>query len=218
MNTKKWTFFATVLSVTILLAACGGASSSEGDTAPAVAPQQQADTPEPQVSESGGNLIEDYEDALSIRNQLALGTLELEETANAVSAEQAGKLVVLWQTIKVLSESSTSAPEEMEAVQNQIAATLEPAQTSSIAALHLTSADLQTYYVEIGASEVKTPEPDATPQSGSFKDMPKEEREAARATAEALGTPVAGGSGGSSKRDVLLDNILELLTARADQV
>jgi hypothetical protein len=214
---KKWTLLAIVLSLAILLAACGDAPSLESDMGSTPAPGQAAGTPEPQVVASSGTLTEDYEDALSLRNQLAFGTLQLNDTPNAVTAEQAVKLLTLWQALKVLSESSTTAPEEMEAVQNQIAATLEPAQVASIAALQLTNADLQAYYVEIGISEVKTPEPGVTPQSGSLKDLPPEQREAARATAQALGTPVGGGSGGSSKRDALLENVIELLTTRAGE-
>ena len=179
------------------------------------APNQVAGTPEPQVVASSETLTEDHEDALSLRNQLAFGTLQLEDTPNAVTAEQAVKLLPLWQTLKVLGESSTSAPEEMEAVQNLLMETLSPAQVASIAAWQLTNAGLQAYYVEIGVAEVRTPEPGVTPQSGSFKDLPQEQREAARATAEALGTPVGGGSGGNSKRDALLENVIELLTARA---
>jgi ABC-type Fe3+-hydroxamate transport system substrate-binding protein len=214
---KKWSSLAMVLSLAILLAACGNAASSEGDIGSTPAPNQAAGTPEPQAVASSGSLTEDYEDALSLRNQLAFGILQLGDTPNAVTAEQAVKLLTLWQALKVLGESSTTAPEEMEAVQNQIAATLEPAQIASLAALQLTNADLQAYYVEIGVSEVRTPEPGVTPQSGSFKDLPQEQREAARATAEALGTPVGGGSGGSSKRDALLENVIELLATRTGE-
>jgi len=242
MNMTKYVITSALLTAAILLSACGGTSPPESEAITSPASTEQPSTPEPprttatpdlQAEESGATqskeatatpelapsvarLMEDYEDALSVRNQLALGALELEKTPDAISSEQAVNLVLLWQTIKALGEASTSAPEEMEAVQDLIVAGLEPAQIASIAALKLTNADLQAYYVEIGVSEVKTPEPDATPQSGSLRELPQEEREAARATAQAMGTPVGGGSGGdTSKRDVLLDNVLELLTARA---
>jgi hypothetical protein len=142
--------------------------------------------------------------------------MRLEDTPEAVTAEQAGRLLPLWQALKTLSASTTSAPEEMEAVQNQVTASLTEAQVTAIAGLQLTNADLQAYLVEIGASEVRTPEPGVTPQSGSLKDLPPEQREAARATAVALGTPVGGGRGnGMSRGDVLLDNVIELLAQRA---
>jgi len=215
---KKWMLVGIVWGLIALLAACGGAPSLESDAVAVPAPGQAAGTPEPEASATDGTLTEDYPDALSLRNQLALGTLRLEGTPDAITVEQAGKLLPLWQALKALSESSTTAPEEMEAVQNQIMATLEPAQIASIAALQLTNADLQEYYVEIGVSEVKTPEPGVTPQSSSMKDLSPEEREAARATAEALGTPVGTGAGsGGGKSYVLLDAVIELLMKRAGQ-
>jgi len=205
-----------VLGLASLLAACGDTPSVESDTVSAVAPEQTASTLDPQDAAESGTLTEDYEDALSLRNQLAFGILQLEASPAALTAEQAGKLLPLWQTLKVLGESSTTAPEEVEAVQSQIVATLAPEQVASIAAWRLTNAELQAYYVEIGVSEVKTPEPGVTPQSSRLKDLPPEEREAARATAQALGTPVGGG-GDSAKRDALLDNVIDLLGARAGE-
>ena len=165
-------------------------------------------------SAATGGLTEDYNDALSVRNQLAYGTLKLEGSAEAITAEQAAKLLPLWQALKTLSASSTSATEEVTAVQNQISAAMAPAQVSAIAGLKLTNAMLQAYYVEIGVSVASTPEPGVTPQSGSFKDLPPEQREAAKATAQAQGTPVGSGSS-SAKKDALLDNVIQLLTNRA---
>jgi hypothetical protein len=208
---NKWITLSVVAILALLLAACGGAPAT-GET-PAAPAAGQAGTPEPGTS---ATLNEDYADALSLRNQLALGTMRLEGTPDAVTAEQAGRLLPLWQALKTLSASTTSAPEETEALQTQIVASLSEAQVAAIASLQLTNADLQAYLVEIGVSEIRTPEPGVTPQSGSLKDLPPEQREAARATAEALGTPVGSGrSSGTSKRDVLLDNVIELLAQRA---
>ena len=206
---KKRILVVMAFSLVILLAACGDTPSSESDTVSTSAPEQAAGT-------LNGTLTEDYEDALGLRNQLAFGILQLENTPEAITAGQASELLPLWQTLKVLGESSTAAQEEVEAVQSQIEASLSPAQIASIASRQLTNAELQAYYVEIGVSEVKTPEPGVTPQSSSLKDLPPEEREAARATAQALGTPVGGGRD-SAKRDVLLDNVIDLLTARAGE-
>lgn len=191
--------FVIVLSLAVMVAGCGGAATP----APAAAP-----------AASSGGLVEDYPDALSVRNQLAFGTLRLEGTANAVTAAEAAKLAPLWQALKTLAASSTSATEEVIAVQNQISAAMTPAQISAIAGLKLTNAMLQAYYVEIGVSVASTPEPGVTPQSGSLKDLPPEQREAAKATAQAQGTPVGGGSS-SAKKDALLDNVILLLTNRA---
>ena len=199
--------FVIVLSLAVLVAACGGA--------PAAAQPRRRRPGQPSArGGSSGGLVEDYPDALSVRNQLALGTLRLEGTANAVTAAQAAKLLPLWQALKTLSASSTSATEEVTAVQNQISAAMDPAQVSAIAGLKLTNAMLQAYYVEIGVSVASTPEPGVTPQSSSLKDLPPEQREAAKATAQAQGTPVGSGSS-SAKKDALLDNVIQLLTNRA---
>lgn len=174
--------------------------------------------PQRRLRLAASGLVDDYDDALSIRNQLALGTLRLEGTTNAITTEQAARLLPLWQALKTLSASTTTATEEVTAVQDQISAALEPAQISAIAGLRLTNAMLQAYYVEIGVTEVKTPEPGVTPQSSSLKDLPPEQREAAKATAQALGTPVGAGSGSAAagaKKDALLDNVIVLLTNRA---
>jgi hypothetical protein len=202
---NKGLLLLTLFTAVILLAACGGTGTMTGGAALGGATAAEASV--------SSTFTEDYEDAASLRNQLALGILRLEGTAQALDANQAGTLVPLWQTLKALAASSTAAPEEIEALQEQIAASLTGDQVAAIAALQLTNADLQAYYAEIGVAEVRTPEPGVTPQSSSLKDLPPEQREAARATAEALGTPVGTGrSSGTSKSDVLLDKVIEMLT------
>ena len=52
--------------------------------------------------------------------QLAVGTLMLEETPQAVTAEQARELLPLWQMLRTLQQSDTAAQAEIEAVLNQI--------------------------------------------------------------------------------------------------
>jgi len=240
---KNLILFVTVLTMAVLSAACGGAPATQpqpsGTPAVEALASQAADAPTPQVAEmpapqaaetptpaaeatapkaaqASAELADDYPDALSLRNQLALGVLRLEGTADAVTSAQAAQLLPLWQVLSALDASSTAAPEEIAAVQNQIIAALTPAQIAAVDQLQLTNAVLQAYYVEIGVSEVKTPEPGVTPQSNSLKDLPPEQREAARATAQALGTPVGSGSSGAGeKKDALLDNVIQLLTERA---
>ena len=190
-----------LLGLLTLVAACGGA--------PTPAPLAPA-------AEPAAALSEEFDDALSVRNQLAYGTLRLEGTADAVTADQAAKLLPLWQALQALDASSTTATEETAAVQAQILSAMTPAQVSAIAAMRLTNETLQAYYVELGVTEVRTPEPGVTPQSSSLKSLPPEQREAAKATAQALGTPVGGGSGGAGdKKDALMDAVLALLSARA---
>ena len=159
-------------------------------------------------------LQDDYEDALSVRNQLALGTLWLEGTANAVTAEQAQNLKLYWQALLALSSNSTTATEETTALQTQIVETMEPAQLEAIQAMALTNANLNEFYVEQGVV-LTTPEPGVTPQGGKNSGLSQEEREATKTAAEAAGlTTGTGGGGGAERRDILLNTLIELLTER----
>jgi hypothetical protein len=156
-----------------------------------------------------------YDDALSARNQLALGTLLIAGADQAVTPEQAQELKLYWQALKALGTSSTTASAETAAVQTQILETMTPEQIAAIAAMQLTNEDLNAYYVEQGI-ELTTPEPGVTPQGmgGRNSGMSQEEREAARATSEAAGTPVStggGGGNGAARRDILIDNVIALL-------
>ena len=74
-------------------------------------------------------------------------------------------MIVLWQALSALTASGTAAPEETEAVQNQIMETMTREQVETVAAMKLTNTVLQEFYVQVGLTEVKTPEPDVTPES-----------------------------------------------------
>ncbi|MBN1138715.1 MAG: hypothetical protein JXM73_19165, partial [Anaerolineae bacterium] len=78
---NKWRYLSAVFLLTILLAACGGSEAVTGGATLAV----------PAEAEVGAavTLTEDYDDAASLRNQLALGTLRLEGTDQALTPGQA---------------------------------------------------------------------------------------------------------------------------------
>jgi hypothetical protein len=144
---------------------------------------------------------------------LALGTLKLEGTANAVTAEQAKALLPLWQAIVALSGTSTTAEAELTAVQNQIVEALQPAQLQAIGALQLTTADLNAFYAEKGIV-MPTPVPGVTKVPGSGSSVSSADKEATRTAAEALGTSVGTGSGQAAKT-ALFGAVIELLAVRA---
>ena len=48
--------------------------------------------------------------------QVAIGTIKLDGTENAVTAEQAKELLPLWETLQVLEGSDTAATEEKDAL------------------------------------------------------------------------------------------------------
>lgn len=214
-----------VLALTTVMSGCGG-DSAPTTAEPASTPQAQDAEPVEAPAAGDGEetladiLGDDYEDALSARNQLALGSLRLEGSGNAVTPEQAQELAFYWQALKALAADSTAAAEETTAVQAQIVAAMTQEQLEAIAAMQLTNADMSEFYVEQGV-ELTTPEPGVTPQGGKNSGLSTEEKEAARATAEALGTPVGTGNGSdggsTARKDILLDTLIELLGQRAEE-
>ena len=142
-----------------------------------------------------------------------MGTLKLEGTANAITAEQAKALLPLWQAVVALSGTTTTAEAELTAVQNQIAEALQPAQLQAIGALQLTTTQLNAFYAEKGIV-MPTPMPGVTKVPGSGSGVSSADKEATRTAATALGTPTSSGAGQAAKT-LLFDTVIELLTARA---
>lgn len=117
-----------------LLAACGG----EGAVETAV------------TSTTGSpRLTADYNNALPIQSQLAVGTLQLEASDLAVDEAEAAELLPLWRALQSLSSSDTTAEMELTAVLNQIQNTMQPEQVSAIAGMKLTQESL-TALIEDG--------------------------------------------------------------------
>jgi hypothetical protein len=82
--------------------------------------------------------------------QLSVGTLMLEETSQAVTAEQAQELLPLWQMLRALQQSDTAAQVEIEAVLNQIQKAMTPEQLAAIEGMDLTLASMRTMAQELG--------------------------------------------------------------------
>ena len=87
-----------------------------------------------------------YPDALNASSQLALGTLQLEGTENAVRPEQAAALLPLWQALR----GGVTVQAEMNAVLKQIEGTMSQEQLAAIAAMRLTRERLRTWMEEQG--------------------------------------------------------------------
>ena len=203
---KASKILVVLLLIALLTAACGG----EAEPAPTV----QSDTPAESSAAAAASipdttLAEDFEDALTIKNQLILGTIRLEGTEKAVTADQAKMLLPLWQAYRSLTASGTAATEETEAIQQQILDELSPEQVTAIAALQLTNENLQTYYVEIGVAEEKDPTltPEVVDGGVPMKDLSPE----AKATAQAERGIVPSSSG---RGTIMMDKIVELLEAK----
>jgi hypothetical protein len=74
--------------------------------------------------------------------ELALGTLRLENTEQAVDAQFASQLLPLWQLMAELDSNSSAAPEELEAVVEMIQATMSADQLEAIDEMRLSQSDI----------------------------------------------------------------------------
>ncbi len=159
-----------ILGLTLALAAGCGADEPEdpGGTAGTASP-----------------LSTGYEDALDVTSQLALGTLKLEGTANAVTGEQAAQLLPLWQA---LSGSGIQAETERQTIARQIESTMTEAQVAAIAAMALTQADEQAWIQEQGPAALGRGAPAVgdAPGGGAFPEMSDEDRAAMREKFESM--------------------------------
>jgi hypothetical protein len=149
----------------LFLAGCsGGAASAVGS----------AETPAGDMATSSGPLTAQDENALPVQLQLALGTLKLEGTENEVDARMAQELLPLWKAVRTLSSSETAAPEELEALFDQIQETMAPSQLEAIAAMQFNRENMAQTAEEFGLSfgppggnfDELTPEQQATLQAG----------------------------------------------------
>jgi len=174
-------------------------------------------------------------------NRLVLGTLKLEGTENAVTAEQAKKLLPLWQMIQ---SGSLKSDAESNAVVKQIEGQMTDAQIAAMEGL--TFDDMRTLMEEQGiAMAASNGQAPGGQMPGDLQNMTEEERaqmrekfqnmtEEERATAMAKqgfqppagGTPPAGGGpgggggqrpggGGGTRNNALLEPLITLLTERA---
>ena len=186
---KSWLIILTIIALTAL-AGCGGETPAP-TAEEAVAVNVSADESGAYVSAA---LDTSYEGALPASNQLALGTLQLEETENAVTPEQAKTLLPLWQAIQGGALQSNT---EINAVLKQIESQMTSEQLTAIAAMQLTAEDMGAWAQERGGGPEFLPEAWATRQAerggqggcGQRGNLSEEEREAMRATMEAGGMP-----------------------------
>jgi hypothetical protein len=123
-----------LILITVLMSAAGLMACSSN---------QQSTTPAAQAGERAA-LSPDYRDALPLDVQLAIGTLQLEESDLALTAEQAETLLPYWRVLQSLNQSSTAADAEINAVLKQIQSGMNGDQITAIAAMQLTEDKLQT--------------------------------------------------------------------------
>ncbi len=117
---NKKIFWITLTLFTLILTACAPTAGTTG-TAP-----------------SGISSA----DELPAQTKLILGTINLEETDNAITAEQAKELIPMFYVLQDLNESDTAAQEEIDGLVNQIQETMTDEQVQAIDAMSLTRRDM----------------------------------------------------------------------------
>jgi len=174
--------FAVSLALVLVLTlgACSGAGATGSGT------------------DAGTVLNEDYENALPVLAQLLVGTIKLDETELAVSADVASQLIPLWEMARTLSGSDTAAEAEVEAITGQIQRALTAEQLQSIAKMELTRAELWTIMRERGIE-----------QAGPGQNMSADERATAQAErgVDPHTMTGTGGPGGGQGRGGLGQNL-----------
>jgi len=117
---NKKIFWITLTLFTLILTACASTAETTG-TAP-----------------SGTSSA----DELPAQTKLILGTINLEETDNAITAEQAKELIPMFYVLQDLNESDTAAQEEIDGLVNQIQEIMTDEQAQAIDAMSLTRRDM----------------------------------------------------------------------------
>ena len=190
----RFVYLTVLLATAVALAACGGEPTPPGaETAETMA---AATGPAPVAT---AVLALDYDNAISVRNQLLIGTFRLEETPLAVTPQQAAELLPLWQMLRAVAASGGASQSETDAVVSQIQHAMSAEQLQAIRDMRLTYEDMQALMKSQGMT---------APQGmgGQAANL----SEAERATRQAERMASVGAAGGK----VLLDGIIELLQSK----
>jgi hypothetical protein len=175
-RSQLWALAIVLLA--ILVTGCGtqvSAESTEGDTVVYT-----------------GALDTTYENALDATSQLALGTLNLEGTADAVTEAQAAALLPLWQ---VLQGNELQSDAERLAVTRQIEHKMTETQIAAIAAMQLTQADAQSQGTMQPSTEAPSPGNRQMPEGVSEEQIAQmREQFSKQAGAASGGVPIPGTS------------------------
>jgi len=148
---------------------------------------------------TSSNLPADYENALPVRNQLAIGTMKLDGTAQAVTPDQAKKLLPLYQALRGTTTSGGGSQEEITALLTQIESTMTVEQISLIGEMKLTFTDMQTWSTENGISLGQN-----SGQPGSGMGLSPEAR-ATKQAAEGMTGQTPGSGGGTAVMDSIIN-------------
>ena len=143
--------FGILLAVSfLLLSACSSNATDTAGSESLSEPGQAEDS----IYGDKVKLTDDYaDDVVSIPTQLAVGSFLLEDTELALDAEMAEKLLPYWKMYQVLAESDTKAPEEMDAVIDQIQEIMTEDQVNYIFDMQITQEIMMILVSDLGINE-----------------------------------------------------------------
>jgi hypothetical protein len=137
---------------------------------------------------------------LPLSVQLALGTLKLEGTAQAVTAEQAAKLLPLWQEAFAMSQSSDVKVADLELIFTQIQSVMTSEQMATIQSMEVGSEEIAALAQNLGIEHPSmnpatlTPDQLATMQASGQNAPPPGNGGPGGGNLAPQGTPPAGGN------------------------
>ena len=134
----------TIIIMALLLSACGTASTSN-------------------VSASTTKTK-----SFAGQAELIVGILKLEGTDQAVTTKQASELLPLWEMMKVLANSDTSAQVEIDATFREVNETLAPSQLQAIKAMKLTAQDVSAFEQGINTTAQSSTKISGSTSNGGF--------------------------------------------------
>jgi hypothetical protein len=129
---KSYLFVLSSLGLITVLAACS------------IFPKNTTNASSPNGATTNGSQPERFSDPakMPLEQKLAIGTLKLEGTPQAITTDQAAALLPLWQALKSLSTSENTAEEEIKALYTQIEEAMTPEQVKAIQDLTWTQDDM----------------------------------------------------------------------------
>ena len=147
----KNNLITTLILFTLTLTACGASSAQAAN---------------PTRNTNGNNGFSGNTTPLPLAMEILVGTFKLEGTANAVTADEAAKLLPLWQVYKDLSASSSAAQQEIDGLAGQIQSTMTPEQVQAITDMKLTRRDIFQTMQTLGIASTGGPTASGTPRPG----------------------------------------------------
>lgn len=222
------------LALVVVLAACAPSQATpqlllENTQLNSTPFPDTAGTPQPNDQQNGNP--GGFQNA-SLESKLAYGTLKLEGTSNAVTAEEAKKLLPLWQKVKDLSTSGTPTPEDTQTVYKQIEQVMTQDQITAITQMTMNPQDFQSLMQTLGITITPGADGQGFGNGGNGQSTLTADQQATRTArrTQTVGTPGAGagfsgtrtpgafgggrgGFGGFSS--MFVDPLIKILTTRA---